>query len=145
MVEWLKEFVANFSIGDLFTILGAVFSTGIGLWALRIYKAYKVLKEKTIDEAVRIIVGENNQDLYDKLIEFFDNKLKEQDAKIEQVNTNLVLATVSKVSDSDKILAMIENSNLKADKKESVKETVAEVVKTEEEKKEENIRTLEAI
>lgn len=145
MIEWLKNFVANFSVDDLLTILNTLFSTGIGVWALRIYSAYKRLKDKDVETIVKTTIGDDNANLYNKITSYLDTKLAEQDNKIEQVNSNLILTTISKVSDSDKIIAMINNSNLTKEHKEEVKQVVDENVKTEETKKQEKIEQLEAM
>lgn len=145
MIEWLKNFVANFSVDDLLTILNTLFSTGVGMWALRVYSAYKKLKDKDVETIVKTTIGDDNADLYNKITSYLDTKLAEQDSKIEKVNSNLILTTISKVSDSDKIIAMINNSNLTQEHKEEVKQVVNESVKTEETKKQEKIDKLEAM
>ena len=93
MVEWLKNFVANFDLGDLFAILGTLFSSGIGLWALRIYKSYKLLKDKSVDEIVRGAMGEQNEKFYNKTEDELKNVHTIVEDMIREEYRNLPLRT----------------------------------------------------
>lgn len=145
MIEWLKNYFVNFDMSDLMVILNAIFSTSVGAWALRVYVLYKKLKEKDIETVVKDVIGKDNQTMYDNITNYLDAKLEEQNSKIEQVNTNLILSSVGKMTDSDRVIAMINNSNLTSENKTEVKDIVVNTVKTEEQLKQEKINTLESM